>query len=154
MAAKKPAQGAQTATNPGWFEAARTLYLQGGSDAEVAQAIGITSQEFDSYYKSNKPFREFVDMGRTLAAAWWNRTGRQALTDKNFNVGLWTITMKNRFGWAEKQDNRDSGDIESGMSPDQLRKKLQPLLEQFLQEDGGKLQSEILSLTSAPLNVH
>jgi phage tail tube protein FII len=155
VATSKKAKPKETSTtNPGWFESARELYSNGGSDAEVAQAIGITAQEFEAYYKNNKPFREFVDMGRTIAAAWWNRTGRGALYDKNFNVGLWTITMKNRFGWAEKQDLKDTANSSDNLSPEQLRQKLQPMLEQFLREDGGRLESEVLKLSSQALNVH
>jgi hypothetical protein len=39
-----------------------------------------------------------------MSHAWWESQGRINLKTKGFNTSLWTINMKNRFGWSEKTE--------------------------------------------------
>lgn len=84
------------------LEACRALYMEGAFDPEIARELGITMARFHELYDSNPAFTSFVDMGRTLAMAYWYEQGRLGLTGKGFNTQLFIFTMKNQYGWADK----------------------------------------------------
>jgi hypothetical protein len=49
-----------------------------------------------------------------LAEAWWTQIGRLGMLDslpegKKINASLWIFNMKNRFGWADRNELEMSG---------------------------------------------
>ena len=90
-------------------------YREGASDVEVAALLGVPKKKFDQMYDEITDFARVIDMGRTLAHAWWVRAGRKYILDKNFQTTMWGFNMKNRYGWADKVD---MGERESTMPTD------------------------------------
>ena len=86
------------------------LYATGASDVEVAHEMKITEGKFLELYEALESFRNFVDLGRTSAKAWWYRTGRTGLFMEKFGGSLYNFQMKNRYGWADKQEVNDTTD--------------------------------------------
>lgn len=104
-----------------WREEMLGLYMVGASDREVMCQLRLTPGKWETLYNDlNCDFREVVEIGRVYNWAWWEREGRINLDNKNFNASLWTINMKNRFGWSEKSEqsltnidlsNMDDGEV-------------------------------------------
>jgi len=100
---------ADTSLNNDW-KALALLYAEGASDVEVAKAMNITESKFYDLYEAMPAFRDFVDLGRTAAKAWWYRTGRSGMFMEKFSATLFNFQMKNRYGWADKQEVNDTTD--------------------------------------------
>lgn len=97
----------------------------GASVIEVAAAIGIKRSTFYDWCNPSSPrfnsdFKEAVDFGRDVSEAWWMRTGRDNLHNRNFNSALWYMNMKNRFGWSDKQETRDASEFTKESVLDEL----------------------------------
>ena len=92
-----------------WYNDVLKLYKEGGADVEVFAMIyewrGTFSNDlWERWMKEESEFSETIKMGRQLAQAWWVRNGRTNIKDKEFNYTGWYMQMKNRYGWADKQE--------------------------------------------------
>lgn len=84
-------------------------YSEGASDVEIRAMIwqwrGRFSQDlWDRWIDEEEQFSLTVKKGRELSEAWWKKQGRKNLHSESFSAVLWYMNMKNRFGWADKQD--------------------------------------------------
>lgn len=119
-----------------------TLYSLGADDWEVCTGLQITRTEFLKRYADDSIFKKCVDYGRTMERAWWTKQGRVNLSNKSFNSSIYSLHMKNRFGWAEKAETtaRDVDNIKD-MTPDEIRQKIeqmQPQVTEILKLAAGK----------------
>jgi hypothetical protein len=117
MAKGRPKEGLDTLPK-GWQKKILNLYENGGSDVEVKALIYGWRSSFseDLWYRwiDEEPmFSETIKRGKKLSEAWWHSMGRCNLMVDNdgpkLNATLWYMNMKNRFGWADKQENTHSG---------------------------------------------
>jgi hypothetical protein len=88
---------------PNWEEVIG-LYDEGASDTEVKVTLGLSNDLWARLVKEEPEFSEAVKRGREKSKAWWERTGRIALRDKEFSFTGWYMNMKNRFGWRDKHE--------------------------------------------------
>lgn len=94
-----------------WQTKALDIASKGGSDVEIRVALKIYSN--DLWYrllKDDKVFSETIEKSHLLCQNWWELQGRKNLKAKNFQTGLWTVNMKNRFKWTDKVDIEHSVD--------------------------------------------
>lgn len=96
-------------TGPDW-KALADMYGKGAMDVEIAKELGITIGQFYEMEADLAEFADFVAKGRTMSQAWWVKTARENLFNKDLNAGLFAFNMKNRFGWADKIDTKDTTD--------------------------------------------
>lgn len=95
----------------GWAEKALTLYEVGASDVEIRTRClgGICHETWERLLAEEPIFSETIKRGRDLSRTWWEAGGRLNLENKDFNPTLWYMNMKNRFGWADKQQTELTG---------------------------------------------
>jgi hypothetical protein len=102
----------------GWQNDILDLYQEGGSNVEVKALIyshlGSFSEDLWSRWLAEEPeFSKTIKKGQQLANAWWERSGRKSLHDKDFSYTGWYMNMKNRYGWRDKQeiDQHHTGEV-------------------------------------------
>lgn len=88
------------------------LMAEGASKIEVMAELGIWEEAFYSYIRKHEDFSQAVKKGTQLSAAWWERKGRVNLENGQFSYTGWYMNMKNRFGWTDKQDVHNTGDMQ------------------------------------------
>lgn len=95
-----------------WQDQILELYSIGGSDVEIKAMLykwlGTYSNNlWERWLKEEPKFWETVKMGRVLSQSWWTGAGRTNLENKDFSATLFYMNMKNRFGWADKQETKN-----------------------------------------------
>lgn len=90
----------------GWQERVLELASQGASDVELRVELGLCIDTFYRFIDDEKEFSETIKRAHDLCQVWWEKNGRVNLDTKEFNSTLWYMNMKNRFGWADKQEQK------------------------------------------------
>lgn len=99
-----------------WYNDVLSLYSEGGSDVEVKAMIygwrdSFSNDLWDRWLKEEPEFSETIKKGRVLSESWWNRNGRESLRDKDFSYTGWYMQMKNRFGWTDRTESKNTHDV-------------------------------------------
>jgi hypothetical protein len=105
----------------GWEKGCEELASQGASEVELRVYLGLHEGLFYRFLKDEPKFSQTIKTCADLCRVWWEKNGRVNLDTKEFNSTLWYMNMKNRFGWADKQeqkvDHTTKGDKIQSISP-------------------------------------
>lgn len=98
----------------GWYNSVLELYQEGASDVEVKAWIysvrgSLSNDLWERWIAEEPEFSETIKTGKILSEAWWSRSGRKNLENKEFSYTGWYMNMKNRFGWKDRQEVEQSG---------------------------------------------
>lgn len=89
----------------GWEEEVVNIASQGGSDVEIRGYLnGICHETWIRLIEEEPIFSETIKKARLQCQIWWEKNGRLNLENKDFSYTGWYMNMKNRFGWADKQE--------------------------------------------------
>jgi len=101
----------------GWQDLLLELYIEGASDVEVKAEVynmrgSFSNDLWDRWINDEAQFSETIKTGKLLSEAWWHKSGRKNLSNKEFNFTGWYMNMKNRFGWKDNSsiDHTTKGD--------------------------------------------
>lgn len=72
----------------------------GAAPAELPLYLNVSTAALRRWCEEHTEFREAVELGCELSAAWWLSQGRVNLQNKTFNAALYAQNMQNRFGWC------------------------------------------------------
>lgn len=124
--------------NVNWIDKLKKAYSEGKSDVEVCKELQVSPRMFRKMVNENEGFRKLVEYGRMLSQAWWEEQARTSIKDKSLNYQVWALTMKNRFGWADKTEIKGDDLPDAQTNLDELRgritRELPKLLKQFAPE--------------------
>lgn len=87
-----------------WSDVIIGEYSEGAADIEVRAMLELSNDLWERFMEDEQKFSETIKKGRVLSEAWWTKTGRVNLENKDFSSPLYRINMANRFDWREKQD--------------------------------------------------
>ena len=71
----------------------------GKSRAQIAAHLGVSRRVIADWEATHPKFAEALDIGDTLALAWWENTGQLGvfLGSKDFNGGAWLSQIRARY---------------------------------------------------------
>ena len=88
-----------------WEQIVFDIASQGGSEVEVRVALNCMSDDLWYRFMDEEPyFSGTIKKARLMCQNWWEKNGRLNLENKEFSYTGWYMNMKNRFGWADKQE--------------------------------------------------
>ena len=87
-----------------WEKGVLDLAGQGASDVEIRGFLDISQELWYRFIEDEPEFSITIKKARDLCRIWWEKNGRLNLENKDFSATLWYMNMKNRFGWADKQE--------------------------------------------------
>ena len=94
-----------------WKENMISESAEGASIIELSVDLEISRDTFYALSERDDDFSDTVKKCKTLSEAWWVRKGRKNLDNKEFSYTGWYMNMKNRFNWADKQETKHTGDL-------------------------------------------
>jgi hypothetical protein len=82
-------------------------FREGMSIEEICYELNIAKQTFYNWCENYPEFKQAKNIGVDLSCGWWKKQGRKQLENKDFSYTGWYMNMKNRFGWADKQETKE-----------------------------------------------
>lgn len=125
MTETKKSTGRPTNYKPEYCEQVIPLLKEGYSIEEIGLELDVGYSTIYRWMDEHEAFREAIKRGREFSKAWWLSKGRSKLETKDFSATLWYMNMKNRFGWADKQE------IVQNNETDKLKAEIAALREQM-----------------------
>lgn len=111
MSNQKHPGGRPTKYNEEMCDKVIELMKRGYSKAEIGLELDICEDTFYEYIKKHIKFSEAVKKGEWFSLGAWERMGRENLSNKEFNYTGWYMNMKNRHGYADKQETNHNVNI-------------------------------------------
>jgi len=83
------------------------LMKEGASIYELCLEFEVCEKTIYNWFEEYPEFLQSKKKGLAYSRGWWEKQGRINLKDKDFNYTGWYMNMKNRFGWADKTENKN-----------------------------------------------
>lgn len=76
-------------------------FKEGYSIEEIALELDVFKSTLYAWMEKHKEFHDAIKKGLEYSQAWWQKTARTNLNNRNFQSALWYMNMKNRFKWRD-----------------------------------------------------
>jgi len=96
-----------------WEESIINLSKQGASIVELAVELDISRNTLKALCDRDDYFLNTIKKCKRYCESWWLSKGRTELENKDFSYTGWYMNMKNRFGWADKQEIKQEQKVEA-----------------------------------------
>lgn len=106
----------------------------------------VSKSACHDWTQAHPEFLEAKKVGETLAQLWWEQQGRDGLLGKvpGFNATVWIFSMKNKFGWQDRQEishlNQSTSSDSLNMTPEQRKERIRFLTHQLSAIDDNEQQ--------------
>ena len=90
-----------------WEESIINLAKKGASIVEIAVDLDISRKTLYNLSERDEYFLHTIKKCKRYCEAWWLGKGRTELENRDFSYTGWYMNMKNRFGWADKQEIKE-----------------------------------------------
>ena len=87
----------------GWEDSIISMSKEGASIVEIAIELDISRTTLAAMTERDEYFLNTIKRCKRYCEGWWLKKGRTELENRDFSSTLWYMNMKNRFGWADKQ---------------------------------------------------
>jgi len=103
-------RGTKTIYDPEYHpELLIALFCEGYDIEAFSFAAEINQLTFFRWVKRHEEFKEAYSYAREYAKLWWMNRARMKLEDREFNTTLWSMIMRNRFGFTEHRNIKIKG---------------------------------------------
>lgn len=97
---------------------------QGKSMLESAFDMGFCINTINKWRREHPDFEKAVNIGKSLAEGWWQKQGRENISNPYFNQNLWLMNMSNRYAWSRNFNGKEESVLENEMDRyDDTKKK-------------------------------
>ena len=87
------------------------MMREGASHIEVMAKLEINNETFNKWIEEHDEFSESLERGEVLCQAWWEKLGRENITNPKFKHQFWFMNMKNRFYWSDKPKTKKDENV-------------------------------------------
>ena len=87
-----------------WKQIIMDCGQEGGSAVEMRCLLGVAQTAWSTLMEDSEEFRITVSTAQDMCEVWWERAGRSMVTGSPGNATVWSLNMRNRFAWFDKQD--------------------------------------------------
>ena len=89
------------------------LGSEGRSEVQISARIDVPRGTMHRWAEAHPEFRAALTRAKELEQDWWETTGQESLTVKEFNANLWNKSMSARFKAEYSDKIQLSGDKEN-----------------------------------------
>ena len=86
-----------------WKQIIMDCGQEGGSAVEMRCMLGVARSAWETLMEDSAEFRATVSTAQDMCEVWWERAGRSMVTGSPGNATVWSLNMRNRFSWFDKQ---------------------------------------------------
>jgi len=86
-----------------WKQIIMDCGQEGGSAVEMRCMLGVAQTAWSTLMEDSEEFRITVSSAQDMCEVWWERQGRSMVTGSPGNATVWSLNMRNRFAWFDKQ---------------------------------------------------
>ncbi len=105
--------GRPTSYRPEFCERVIELGKEGYGKAEIAAELDVERKTLDNWSNEFPEFLLAMSRARELSLAWWERSGRENICNRDFNANAYRLQVCNRFpdDWRDQQRLELSGNV-------------------------------------------
>ena len=95
--------GRPTEYRPEFCEMLIAHMAEGGSYESFGAKVNCGKRVLYDWEDAHPDFLQAKETGRAKGQHWWETQARTALNARFFQTGVWAMSMRNMFGWSDRE---------------------------------------------------